>query len=84
MNEQQLKDTQKCEEIASQGKDMDCFECSCNVCVAQMPDEVETYKRQLLENLEILKEDIPYACSSIEEMFSASEMLKHVINLIEY
>lgn len=37
MNKMQLKDLQKCEEMEERGKSKDCFECSCNVCIAQEP-----------------------------------------------
>lgn len=84
MNNQQIKDAEKCEEMASQNKDMDCIECSCNVCIAEMPNEVETYKRQLLEKLELAKEDIQYAYSSTDEMYGANEMLKFIVMLIKY
>ncbi|SFR15305.1 hypothetical protein [Desulfoscipio geothermicus] len=42
MNEQQIKDAQKCEEMARQNKGMDCIGCSCNVCLALIPPQLTT------------------------------------------
>ena len=43
---------------------------------------VETYKRQFLEKLEIVKEDIPHGYDSAYEMYAAEKMLKTIVELV--
>lgn len=31
----QIKDCERCNELSSKGEDMECFECSCSVCICQ-------------------------------------------------
>lgn len=35
LSKQQIEDSNKCEKMQEEGKDMDCIECSCNVCIVQ-------------------------------------------------
>lgn len=39
MNKEQIKDAERCERLAEQGKDIDCLGCSCRVCIAQEQKE---------------------------------------------
>lgn len=52
MNKQQRIDSQSCEEMQSNGEDMDCTECSCSVCIAQVPNN----KYQLMRLLQKCEE----------------------------
>lgn len=38
LNKIQTQDSNKCDEMQSIGKDKECWDCSCNVCLAQQPD----------------------------------------------
>jgi hypothetical protein len=69
--------------MAEIGKDKDCFGCSCNVCIAQQPDEIEPFKRRLLEKLEPLKEGIQYDYCSPDEVYGATRVLNTVIEIIK-
>lgn len=59
MTKQQIKDMKKCEELQEQGIDMDCFECSCNCCIAQenviSPDVYKVAYKALTLACEVLK-----------------------------
>lgn len=83
MNKQQLKDSELCEEMSVQGEDMECFRCSCNVCIANMSNEVETYKNQLLKKLELFKDDIPHQFCSVDEVYGATKMFNNIFKLIK-
>lgn len=37
LNKQQEKDASECENLQAEGDDMDCTECSCSICIAQLP-----------------------------------------------
>lgn len=41
LNKRQIADSNKCEESISKNEDMDCTECSCSVCIAQIPKNVD-------------------------------------------
>ena len=53
------------------------------MCIAQIPDEVETYKNQLLEKLELFKDDIPHQFCSADEVYGATKMFNNIVKLIK-
>lgn len=83
MNKQQMKDAELCDQLTIEGKEGDCLFCSCRVCLADVNTDIYFFKRQLLEKIDLLKEDISSAYSSIEEMYGAETMLKNIVNAIE-
>lgn len=57
LNKMQAQDSQKCEEMQSQGKDMDCLGCSCSVCIAHLPNY---YKKGLNKAINIIEQEIEH------------------------
>jgi hypothetical protein len=57
MNPTQRKDSEKCEQMAEQGKDMDCLGCSCNVCIANygLDQKLEYVKGRLEDILGVIE-----------------------------
>lgn len=58
MNNQQKTDRNKCEEMDSKGETMECWECSCSICIAQEPTD---YKSGLEKARVIIKNEITVA-----------------------
>ncbi|MGJ0846522.1 hypothetical protein ACR77J_07530 [Tissierella praeacuta] len=52
MNKRQLNDSKKCEEMQEQGLSMECFDCSCSVCLAQEPTD---YKSGIVRSLHLVE-----------------------------
>lgn len=48
----QIKDSEECDRMQENGEDKECFECSCSVCIVQIPMENKE---------EIIKQFISYA-----------------------
>lgn len=61
MTKQQEIDAAKCEELQEQGIDMECFECSCNCCIAQQATPRMFDDKDLMLIKEALKE---YKCKA--------------------
>jgi hypothetical protein len=83
MTKQQIKDAEECERMSEEGKDKECFGCSCSVCIAQESDEIEPFKSRLLENIELIKEDIQNDFDSMDEVYGAMKTIRNVIEIIK-
>jgi len=46
MNNGQIKDMRECERMAENGRDKDCSECSCSVCLAKLPERLSANEYQ--------------------------------------
>lgn len=58
MNNRQIEDSKKCDEMQEQGEEMDCTECSCSCCIAQEPIN---FKDGLLLAKEIVEKEMKFA-----------------------
>jgi hypothetical protein len=74
----QIKDSEECDRMQERGEDKECFECSCSVCIAQIPIE---------NNEEIIKQFVSYAQkegvidkTTMEKLVS---FLKHYVDSID-
>ncbi|MCG8400087.1 MAG: hypothetical protein MJA84_00655 [Firmicutes bacterium] len=67
MNKQQSKDFQECEEMSSCGKTKECLSCSCNVCIASVPNKAETKKEA------VIREEVRWFTRLMEERLQAND-----------
>jgi len=74
----QIRDSEECNRMQERGEDKECFECSCSVCIAQIPMENKE---------EIIKQFVSYAqkegvidSTTMERLISFS---RHYIDLID-
>lgn len=64
MNERQLKDAEECNSIAEQGKEKDCFECSCNTCIANYESQLREENKKLRQAILECKKAVDIAVSN--------------------
>ncbi len=77
LSKMQEKDCKRCERMMEQGRDMDCGECSCSVCLAQQPTD---YASGLKKAKKIIEKEMKFAKTVNPQM--AMGMLQ-VLKLIE-
>lgn len=65
LNEQQIIDSTLCEKKQMNGEGMKCFECSCNVCIAQIHKD---YKPGLKRATEIVEKEMKFAATVNPQM----------------
>ena len=89
LNKQQQKDAKKCEEMAEHGRGMECFGCSCSVCINQVATNYLINKKALLERLESflesLDKEFPQHVTSKEmlELLAAEKTARRIIKIIK-
>lgn len=83
MNKKQIKDAERCERLAEQGKYADCLSCACRVCIAQEPKSLkekeneESIKVKLEEIKEYLEQREGWSLEElIEEIAHSTKLLK--------
>lgn len=76
LNKIQEQDSKKCEEMQSIGKDMECFGCSCSVCLAQQPNH---YKIGLKKAISIIEKEVEFAKTVNPQMAMGMNQVKMLI-----
>ena len=87
MNDQQSRDLQECNELAGQGKDKDCFGCSCSICLADykpLNNELDELKAkakeaEALEESTKLQNEAILLAMDYERAQNALDTLRHVL-----
>ena len=87
MNDQQSRDLQECNELAEQGKNKDCFWCSCSICLADykpLNNELDELKAkakeaEALEESTKLQNEAILLAMDYERAQNALDTLRHVL-----
>lgn len=58
LSNQQMQDSKECEKMSEQNEDMECIDCSCSVCAAQIPTD---FNSGLIKAKEIINKEMEFA-----------------------
>lgn len=77
LNKQQIKDSKKCDAMDMNDETMECINCSCSVCIAQL--ENNDYEQGLRKAIEIIDKEIEYAKTVNPVMTLGMQQVKALI-----